>query len=147
MVKMNEIEDLKFKPLPIGQYIAEITDVELKHSQNTEKPYYAITYSILNDEFRNAQVYQNKFFVSDDPEKQVTMDRMFRAYLKHVTGIKDSDEFNEKYGEVDTQVSSTIKETLIGSKVGIEIGHRPYNDQIYNEVKKAWKVDAENLGF
>jgi hypothetical protein len=134
----NEVEPAtgRFELLPIDDYLAVITDSEMKDTKKLKtngKPgrYLSLVFTVIEGDYKDRKVFVN-LNLDNDNEKTVEIAQKDLSAICRATGIlhpKDSSELHDKYPLVIS--------------VGIRKGSNGYEDSNY--VKKYSRTDGKEL--
>ncbi len=121
-IDFSNVEDNDFSPLPAGEYEVNLFDFEKKES-STGKPMFKLTMKVAEGEHEGRQIFTNLVIT---PKALWKVKEALEAFGKEVPKAAIEVDFEE----------------LLGRRAVAVVGHREYNGNIYDDVKKLKKSEA-----
>lgn len=120
----------KFTPIPVDDYLAVITDSEMKDTKKGDGKYLLLTYEVVDGEFKGRKIFDALNLVNSNQTTVEIAQRALSAVCR-ATGVLHPKDSAELHGK-----------PLVIS-VGIRAGSNGYDDK--NVIKGYSRVDGKEL--
>ena len=120
----------KFTPIPVDDYLAVITDSEMKDTKKGDGKYLLLTYEVMDGEFKGRKIFETLNLVNSNQTAVEIAQRALSAVCR-ATGVLHPKDSSELHGK-----------PLVIS-VGIRAGSNGFEDR--NTIRGYSRVDGKEL--
>lgn len=120
----------KFTPIPVNDYLAIITDSEMKDTKKGDGKYLLLTYEVIDGEFKGRKIFETLNLVNSNQTAVEIAQRALSAVCR-ATGVLHPKDSSELHG----------KPLVIN--VGIRAGSNGFEDK--NVIRGYSRVDGKEL--
>ncbi len=120
----------KFTPIPVDDYLAVITDSEMKDTKKGDGKYLLLTYEVVDGEFKGRKIFETLNLVNSNQTAVEIAQRALSAVCR-ATGVLHPKDSSELHGK-----------PLVIS-VGIRAGSNGFEDK--NVIRGYSRVDGKEL--
>ena len=120
----------KFTPIPVNDYLAVITDSEMKDTKKGDGKYLLLTYEVVDGEFKGRKIFETLNLINSNQTAVEIAQRALSAVCR-ATGVLHPKDSSELHGK-----------PLVIS-VGIRAGSNGFEDK--NVIRGYSRVDGKEL--
>lgn len=120
--EVQELGDGDFEDLPKGKYEVEITNMELKPTKEKGYPMLAVSFKVLEGEYKNRLIFMNQVVIMGDKNDAIRL-KVANSFLQSLdSGVAINFESVRGYEELIGAIYDSIKQK--GLEYLLELGER-----------------------
>lgn len=120
--EVQELGDGDFEDLPKGKYEVEITNMELKPTKEKGYPMLAVSFKVLEGEYKNRLIFMNQVVIMGDKNDAIRL-KVANSFLQSLdSGVAINFESVRGYEELIGAIFDAVKQK--GYEYLLELGER-----------------------